>query len=745
MGLCDFSEAKLEDEDFLGSDSDTTQLTPPAMKARVSVGSGGGGGGRVNSVDVPPPTVYYVIVGFGPGAVMNHTTLRASTWGQARIGQLTVMHIGFRNPWPNYVAHGMGQVPFLLSMPGFAVQPNAPRGNPPQVRAPDGGLHSTDFGDAINDQYAAVAQQGTQERHAWVAWVQHRRNPNSLPNIFDYYPENGPWSAGRGPQAPQPPPPPNPPPNPPPIWCAQGAGTDLYGLIQAHVAQANQRNDWPDEADYRLIIVGLSRERRPQLETVYAAYIDFCTGPGRPNVILPAGAAQQTLDVLCEARTPPWLPPEVWDQRLRNRRVLNGVDAIASQVQWNQGERVCLTAGGGVGLNAAEKARNHNCYLDWFGRNSLIGTFANPRNHTFLLDPRNNLQMGVGDLDVVAPFHQARLTFEPHPPRAVQRFGKSAALANAALVNNNQVAVTLNAYRGRAAVLTDRYQAQALAQAQPGQAPPAGSPLVANPNPQGLPGMVWGCSPAYLQNAQHPQVNNWPSERYDRLVIPNGQGANALGQPAKFTEIGQLQWVRLNNRGVALTNGDGLVRLLGAACQVHRVGAAGNWAVQPAQPQNAWWEHWYYHSSLPVSAVPDGFILSGSNIATANGYFVDPGRDNRNINTMTQAEIQALLPQALPGRPNTDYPVIAEIIVGCRNRSNGYKSYLDQQQPPRDGLMTVVNNGQGRIPVPAPVPPGFAAGANDARVDGMWARIPPRPLQVAEAQTFNAVFRFAYP
>src|SRR5438874_1100396 len=68
--------------------------------------------------------VYYVIVGCGTAAVVNHTTLRQTQWGKDRIGGLPVMHIGFKDPWWHYFTHGMGQPPYLLTMPGYHQRPS---------------------------------------------------------------------------------------------------------------------------------------------------------------------------------------------------------------------------------------------------------------------------------------------------------------------------------------------------------------------------------------------------------------------------------------------------------------------------------------------------------------------------------------------------------------------------------------------------------------------------------------------
>lgn len=106
----------------------------------------------VNVVNVQLPTVYYVIIGRGPMAVVNHRTLRESEWGQDRIGLRPVLHIGAPNPWPQYMQHGLGQPNHLLSFPAFVNQP---------VDGPqrDGGLDSQHFGQRITAEFDALEKE----------------------------------------------------------------------------------------------------------------------------------------------------------------------------------------------------------------------------------------------------------------------------------------------------------------------------------------------------------------------------------------------------------------------------------------------------------------------------------------------------------------------------------------------------------------------------------------------------------
>ncbi|WP_437716153.1 hypothetical protein WMF45_06910 [Sorangium sp. So ce448] len=535
----------------------------------------------LNVVNVQLPTVYYVIVGRGPMAVVNHRTLRASAWGRDRIGELPVLHVGFPNPWPRYLRHGLGQPNHLLSFPAFANQPSIGGG------AIDGGLDSQHFGGQISAEFDTLDAQVAEE---WVGLIQSQAGMQAIDDRIA-------------------------------AEIGGGAVRDAINLrIQA---------PWPafedGEAPYRLC---LYNPVNGTARLVYAAKIDICTGPGRPSVFAPANGDS---DETRAARTPPWLSPERWSQQpvWRNRRTLNGVDAIRDEVVWNNGDRVCVTAGGGVGLNAAEKARNNQCVLDWFGRDELMPIFENPRNITFLREPNTNdhraparrLDAGInGEDDLIASSRRARM-------------GRGARLA---AVANTDVAVEVRlAAAGNEHIIRDWWGNHSQLNVGEGR---------------------WELSQDYAGEVGGLGVAE--SRVYRRLVIPNGQATNEVGHPRSFAHHLAFQAVEEAGRLVALETADHLVRLLGAACNNYPGYGIGTRNVHGNTPKDRMWN---FHATLPVSAVPDGFILCGVNTALANHYFDD--HPNRNVNTMTPIELAGVVGDDLAAR-----------IIAERNTRNGYSS-----------------------------------------------------------------------
>lgn len=546
-----------------------------------------------NVIDEVLPTIYYVIVGRGPMAVVDHRTLLGSAWGVGRIDGRTILHVGAPNPWPRYLRHGLGQPNHLLSFPGFVHQPSAAG---PQNTV-DGGLDSQYFGQCISQEFAALEHVETAEE--WVALIQSR----NAPGVVDVR-----------------------------IRDEEEGGDVVYAAVDA------RRNDpWPDfqddDAPYRLCLYDPDTE---VARWVYAAAIDICTGPGRPNVYPPTGG---DTDESRGARTPPWLRPEAWIlvPRWRDRRVLNGVDAIRDEVQWNADERVCVTAGGGVGLNAAEKARNHDCVLDWFGRDALMPIFDNPRNITFLRQPGTELRCEPGRRQDVQIDDEDDLISATKR----HRMGRGARLRSTAPVaHSTRISVSLEG--GNPCHIRDWWG-----------------------NRSALDGAgYWQFSVTYGQEVA--AANVVASLRYDRLVIPNGQGTRHVGQPHAIANHLGFRAVTKENRLVALETADGLVRILGAACNNYPGFDQGTWdrAGKPAanSPASVMWT---FHATLPVSAVPDGFIICGVNTALANDYFLD--HPNTNVNTMTYAEIHTIV-------GDQD---LARTIVERRRDNNGYKDLQD--------------------------------------------------------------------
>jgi len=551
-----------------------------------------------NNVNVQLPPVYYVIVGRGPMAVVNHRTLRASEWGKARLAALKVLHLGFPNPWPKYLKHGLGQPNHLLSLPGFTNQPSAAG----PEKTVDGGLDSQHFGGCVDDEYAALKDgfAGVESRDEWVALVQARTADDQAPDAK--------------------------------------IGEEIQGAEVLKVVKEMLETKWPkypaEEAPYRLCVVN---PKTKKIKLVYAAAIDICTGPGRPRVGKPGDGDTPEIK---DARTPPWLPPELWtkDPTWLGRRTLNGVDAIRDEVSWKANERICVTAGGGVGLNAAEKARNNSCVLDWFGRSGLMPIFDNPRNLTFLAHPETGARLKPGKRADVGVVSEAHLL----PLDGKLRMGLGAVLKT--IANNDEatkVNVTLSAHNDKDAI-RDKWKKSSR-----------------------LDSGHWTFSDEFTDHVK-PLV---PSKAYDRLVIPNGQETKTVGQPYSFAHHLTFKEVLGDDgRLVALETADGLVRVVGAAANNYPTYTIGDWtrATKPADGSPAF-IMWSFHATLPVSAVPDGFIVCGVNTAAANKYFVD--FPNKNVNTMTYAEILAVVGKA----------ELAVKIVEGRNANNGYKDLVDLQ------------------------------------------------------------------
>lgn len=71
---------------------------------------------------------FYLIIGLGFSAILNHTLLRRTPAGIARLNGLPILHVGLPDPWGIYDIDSMGQWPSLLCLPKFGDQhkPEAP-------------------------------------------------------------------------------------------------------------------------------------------------------------------------------------------------------------------------------------------------------------------------------------------------------------------------------------------------------------------------------------------------------------------------------------------------------------------------------------------------------------------------------------------------------------------------------------------------------------------------------------------
>lgn len=646
----------------------------PSTRTVVRISANLGTAGTTANIQLPD--VYYVIIGKGPMAVVNHITLRADRSERDRIGDKIVMHIGFPNPWPHYFKHGLGQPNHLLSFPGFNNREMTEGG---RDTVTDSGLDSIHFGNRVTAEYVACnMDHRTVDRRKWVALIQKR----------DTVPE-GDAAIGR-----------------------ETGGTDV-------LAEINEKADaaWPpfgeDPPDYRLFLYDPQGDAGNRIELVYASHIDICTGPGRP-IVYPASGQRATEDQqIVQARTPPWVDPDDWTDVQKGRKTMNGVDAIRNEVTWDASERICITAGGGVGLNAAEKARNAGAPADWFGRTGLTPILLNPRNRTFLQLPKSHPQwlrfklrnvenwhkvanwrifrmggsalrsallkegkafalgerFGLGDLydrTGISPDDPKERNIFPNTENS--RMGQGAALNEVAEATfdgaNSKVNVVLTtSQEGVKATIRDYYQKTSELNTTQG---------------------CWKSSTPY-KKAKH---IDGATTLYDRLVIPNGQNTNTVGQPSSFAAslfrgLERPDPIMANGRMVGLQTSDGCVRILGAASNNYPGHGIGDWQNDAAPAEAA--AMWDFHDTLPKCAVPDGFIICAINTAVANGYFGAPGEAtyNANINTMTEREVRVLLPDH------------ADNIIFFRQELNGYEDLLDLiavcKPLDREGLATAVN------------------------------------------------------
>lgn len=76
----------------------------------------------VNSYSDEP---FYVIIGCGFAATVDHATLDQTPWGRTRMGPYRILHIGFPDPWRIYHPHDMNQEFELLVLPGYLNQPSS--------------------------------------------------------------------------------------------------------------------------------------------------------------------------------------------------------------------------------------------------------------------------------------------------------------------------------------------------------------------------------------------------------------------------------------------------------------------------------------------------------------------------------------------------------------------------------------------------------------------------------------------
>jgi len=240
-----------------------------------------------NTVASQPPEGFYVVIGRGAASAVNLATLLQSPAAAPRLAhpkepaeRLKIHLVGLPDPWETYHAHGMGQPPHLLCLPGFAKKPM------PGARTIRSGMHSQDFSAITHEQMDAMIKQAKITTHtAWVPIIQPQLPGGGgaviKPELLDKLEKEG---------------------------LVVGS---LKGLLAL---------DYPvGFPAYRLVLVNPTGE----CSLLYAHKIDICTGVGRPQ----NEVALRTTD---EALSRLWRPPYDWDDGTKNRVMVTGPRPCAS-------------------------------------------------------------------------------------------------------------------------------------------------------------------------------------------------------------------------------------------------------------------------------------------------------------------------------------------------------------------------------------------------------------------------------
>jgi hypothetical protein len=357
---------------------------------------------------------YYVIVGRGTAAIINHTTLRQSKKGRERIGKLPVVHVGLPDPWQEYHAHGMGQPPYLLNLPGYHARPD------PSTSSIRSGMRSTRFGE-LNKQEWELIKEKCQPfvEEAWVACIQKRGGPMPDDSFLDELEKE-------------------------------------EGLSKSRMKTLLEKPFHHTKAPYRLLLV----YHHPELQTLkvwfkllYAMKIDICTGAGRPTMDAKKG--------MKEGRSVLWIPPARWSDEIRNRLIMNAPEALMESTPWAAEGRVAVAGGGGIGLNMIERAEDVGCPVDWLPRTTLNATFNLPRNDTVVWNSRTGAAMQPGELEIRKlngeVDGQKKMQFLP--AQEAWRFGEDADIEKAKIAGMDQVQLEL-ATQGKSPVVRDRENAE---------------------------------------------------------------------------------------------------------------------------------------------------------------------------------------------------------------------------------------------------------------------------------------------
>jgi DNA uptake protein ComE-like DNA-binding protein len=305
--------------------------------------------------------------------------------------------------------------------------------------------------------------------------------------------------------------------------------------------------------------------------------------------------------------------------------------------------------GGAIALNAAERARDEECWTDWFHVPDLLESFGNPRNLTFI---RHRLEDRCREPGEGGPLSEPDLIAAD---RRI-RLGRS---ADAETVVETATGVDVSLKKG----VPRNPKVVAL---DPLIRDYKGNGLALDTTAKHWPVSEWYAGEFASLHGECP----WPCKTYDQIVFHTGLVTNEVGQPAKIVPENLDPLKGPKNRMIGMASADGRIRVLGAAAQMYPGLPQFDAANPGSTPSDLMW---VFRQQLPVSAVPDGFILTGINIAVANDFFT-PFNENKNINTMTQDEIASALRSA---GIFFDADDLAKAIVEARNSSNGFSDLAD--------------------------------------------------------------------
>lgn len=664
--------------------------------------------------------VYYVIVGCGTAAVVNHTTLRQTEWGKKRIGDLPVMHIGFKDPWSEYFEHGMGQPPYLLTMPGYHKRPSQET----DVFTLNPGCSSKKFAACTENEWKLLWQKyHTEDKNTsrfehlkgWVAVIQKKAAPMSekVNGVIENLKKN-----------------------------------EALDLTESKIKEKLEEKFKTEEADYRLVVIvpKMEDEDECKLQLVYAKKIDICTGGGRAQIRFD----NQFLDNKNAnkiGKTKLFIPPDLWSEKTKHRKIVTGPEALMTATVWKATDRVYVNGGGGIGLNMVERGEGENCHVDWASR-SLHASFNLPRNDTVLRHPTHHnvdtasteileryLKRKVNKARAVGkvvswiiknrPFDtkenlQTRLTSKGESLRRHESLGGSEGgvegyssdyllIANSSKVldaldplkefsagermkagesgiregpfltpTNENVVLTPSDEKWRfgkgcdldiSKISEDRVTVKIKPSTRGGIGIPEIRDYFEENTPHNDKGSLL-LSDEYKDKWNTiAQLNENEGGIYNRVCVATGVGANDLGEPSSVAADFDFFKLIKNSKTVALMTFDEKIRILGAAAQMHPLNLFEINTPNQVQPTGDSASRYFF--TLPMSAVPPGFIFSGINIAEANSYF-DKSNPNTNINTMTTLELSEWIRKEIGEFP---YPaLLAEAVVKHRRFNNGYEN-----------------------------------------------------------------------